>query len=299
MFNIIPYWEEENRFVFITGSTSTWQTFTKPAGISFVNILAIGGGAGGSQGTNTAAPTSGGGGGGSGAIMSVTYAASYLPDCVFIQVGNGGAGSTSHGTVGSAGGTTYVSIQPLTTASYLLALANPGNPGANFSAAGIAGVVTTTITCPNITSAISYNLLAGVAGGAGATTAANAASLTALSSHVLTGGTGGGYFTGTVAYNGGDIIGAGIIPTVPGGIFVGSGDTDRSGNAGVWFWKPLCGTGGTGGASSGSSASRLLRGGNGAYGCGGGGGGAGTSYTDATLKTGGNGGSGLVIITCW
>ena len=95
---------------------------------------------------------------------------------------------------------------------------------------------------------------------------------------------------------GGNITGAGFIPTISGGAVGGfngtAGFNQFNPSSILSSSSPLFFTGGAGGGSNARGTGG--DGGNGAFGCGGGGGGAGL-----TGGRGGRGGDGLVIITCW
>ncbi len=139
-----------------------------------------------------------------------------------------------------------------------------------------------------------FSSVTGSSGGAGGAVAgAIGASVTALTGVPVCGGAGGG---GTTAadFAGGNITGAGLINTIPGGA-AGSNPGNQGTQLGGFYnprGNPLICTGGSGGGSSNAGVGG--RGGDGAIGCGGGGGGAGT-----TGGTGGSGGSGLVMIISW
>jgi hypothetical protein len=102
----------------------------------------------------------------------------------------------------------------------------------------------------------------------------------------LTGGAGGGGAT-SADFSGGNITGAGDMPTINGGTA-----SIKDGSPGLTLWSPFRACGGAGGAALNSAAGGV--GGGGGIGCGGGGGGAGT-----TGGVGGRGGDGLVVIVSW
>ena len=117
---------------------SSWHTWRKPRGISFIHILLFGGGGGGGGGfVGAAGAAGGGGGGGSSAQTNILFPAWAIPDVLYISVGVGGAGSTGSTVAGSNGIVSYISIDPSTTANNLLAIASAGGGGgAGTAAAG-------------------------------------------------------------------------------------------------------------------------------------------------------------------
>ena len=125
-------------------SFSANETWVKPAGASWVEILLVGGGAGGAGGLSN----TGGKGGESGEWVSARFRASDLPASLDVVIGAGGAGGNN------AGGATYV-----TDGSTVRAFAAGG---AGFTGNG---------TPPGISYdevSGSYNGAPGGAGGAGA-----------------------------------------------------------------------------------------------------------------------------------
>lgn len=84
-----------------TFTTAGADTFTVPAGISFVYVEAWGGGGGGG-GTGAAASAGGGGGGGE---YRSGWVAVTPGDAIAVTVGAGGTGGNTSGTNGSAGAT--------------------------------------------------------------------------------------------------------------------------------------------------------------------------------------------------
>jgi hypothetical protein len=294
MFGFIPNSENEDIFIFTDSNvqfedrlTSGWQAWSKPSGVKFVNILAIGAGAGGQSGEVgiVAQTKSGGGGGGAGAMSVVTYPAKFLPDMLFIKVGKGGDGGLTNLSLGTAGQPTYVNISPIATGGSVC-YANGGASGTTAAAAATYAQMPWASAFPNL-------LLTGE-GGTGSTTGNPATVLFNLFARTI-GAQGKSTGSGGSPSAGGSIAAYGSFPAVAGGISPGG-----KGDDGYWFWKPMAGSGGAGGASSTTAGGA---GGNGAYGCGGGGGGAGTVGFDIGTLTsggsGGDGGSGLVVISCW
>ena len=92
-FQHLPSQQDQRFWVYtgISGSTA-FQTWNKPPGISFVQIICVGAGGGGGGGTarregiTTTAAT----GGGSGAMTSVLLPAYNIPDILYILPGYGG-----------------------------------------------------------------------------------------------------------------------------------------------------------------------------------------------------------------
>jgi hypothetical protein len=149
----IPNELERKHWTYFCNSTasndSAWQAWHKPAGITFINITAMGGGGGGGGATGWVPgfARSGGGGGGSAALTNLFIPAIFVPDTLYIKVGRGGAGgagapSASAATAGTAGQASYVSLYAATSTGYTIAVANGGNGGAgatNVAGATIAG----------------------------------------------------------------------------------------------------------------------------------------------------------------
>jgi len=298
---------------------ANWATWVKPRGINFVQFFVLSGGCGGGSGTVGAASTAGGGAGGpSGSQAIVTFPAWAIPDILYISVGNGGLGgaavNTNPGLVGVAGVASHVAIYPDTalTAQNLLIKVNAGVVGAAAALAvggtvGTAAAITLVSASPLAalgtfysSAVLSLNIagLTGTAGGAAIAAAAFSLGTTGL---IVTPGTGGAGLgaAASVGLTGGNITGAGIFPTLPGGL--AGGTTTASGGAGSNGIQPIRGLwffyGGTGGASSGGAGGSGGRGGDGAYGSGGGGGGG--AFTGNFSGAGGKGGDGIVVATSW
>lgn len=293
------------------GNGTVWQTWQKPSGIKFVYFYVIGaGGAGGGGRTGSINSGGGGGGGGSSAISTGLYPAFMLPDILYVQVGLGSPGATA-GSGAASGALSYVSIEPNTTAVNIVmqsgnAAAGGGGGGTNTGGGGGTGGTAGSVWGYTSFPLAKVGIITSVAGQTGGTggTSVPAAGPNITPALPVTGGTGGGGVSvGGAVTNGGDITGAGFLPTIAGGVgginpgagangFVSSMPTSQS-----FLSQPMFFTGGTGGGSGGSGAARNGgAGGNGSFGSGGGGGGA--SY-NLTGGTGGRGGDGLVLITCW
>jgi hypothetical protein len=278
------------------GLGSTYQTWIKPPGISFVHITAIGAAGGGSGAYiyQAGVAARGGSGGGSGAMTSVFLPAYLVPDILYISVavgGNGGAASTStSANAGSNGiGATYVAFYPVDSAGYALCIANAGNAGT--APAGGAGAVGGTAGANVSSTALPTsqiglrNYLSGQAGGTGLSNVTT--DITAIY-RITGGGSGGGNSAGGAVASGSSIL-------------ISGGDTSiktiassPAGTDGIKFEDLIQFI-----AAGGPGASTLTTitgsgGGGGGFGSGGGGGSVGLGRGGA----GGKGGNGLVIITC-
>lgn len=283
-----------------TVTNTQWQTYLKPRGKTMLSILCIGGGGGGGGGFTRAAAAAGGGGGsgGSSAVTRVVIPFYFLPDVLYIQVGQGGQGVSSGGGTAGSGVLSYVAVAPNTTATNVLAVSGNAaavgggtGTGAAVGAAGTAGTIATIANCP-LAGLGYYQFIAGqigVAGGAVAGAVGTAQSIPTTS--VITMGGSGGAGTTSADFAGGlftAISNSYLSEQRPETPAAGS----NNGSGGVQMWKPFFSFGGGGGSSSNTGIGG--NGGNGAYGAGGGGGGAGT-----TGGRGGNGGTGIVIMTAW
>lgn len=285
--------------------SGVWQTWQKPNGCKFIQMIVIGGGGGGGAGaTGIAGSTrSGGAGGGASAISRAFGTLSTIPDTLYILVGMGGTGglpTAGAGGNGTTGNLSYISVQPNTTTSNIIlasgtGVAGGGNGGAVGSSNATAGSAGTVFL--QTAGFLSYNflvsLIAGQLGGSGGNQnqSGTAVSLT----NIVSGGAGGAGVS-TTARVGANITGAGFVPTINGGNPTNPSQADSGFTSfnDKLFNLPynLFFTGGAGGFSDNAGVGG--NGGNGSFGSGGGGGGGGT-----TGGNGGNGGDGLVIITCW
>lgn len=278
-----PY-ENDKTFFFTTAGASTdFRPWTKPQGMQFVYILAIGGGGGGGNGATGATATArgGGGGGGGACIATGIWPAFLLPDTLYVNVGLGG-------TSAIPGSASLVSLYPSTL--YPIIRANGGAAGGNASGT-TAGAAATAQTSASVTAMAlgNHGMLffnagtVGYIGGSGtSTTGTNAV---VLGSSITCGGAGGGGITtANAAGNGGTVVAANVtdvnLPTI-----TANGD-------GTTLFKPVFIS--LGGAGAPGLNAAAAAGGKGGLGCGGGGGGGGT-----TGGAGGAGGNGIVIISCW
>jgi hypothetical protein len=290
--------------IFYTIGSGIWQTWTKPKGCQFVQMILLGGGGGGSSGYTDAAATitrTGGSGGGSGTVSRGLFPAYTLPNTLFILVGNGGNGQTIS-TSGSSGETTYVSLKPNVVTPINLILSARGGLCSNSLTAPIGG--TAFVSTDGVLSYLGIiTSTSGRSGIAGGTNASPVPSLVVIGG-ITNGGAGGGAIRTSpsdTANNGGGILGSGFVPSISGGLAIGN----TNGQSNPYFNLPTKGTilgnpmvflGGTGGASSITANGGY--GGDGSYGSGGGGGGGATTGIGIG-GNGGNGGDGLVIITCF
>ena len=291
--------------VFYTKGSTDWQIFQKPNYCRLVSIFCIGGGGGGGAGQQGAGSTSrrGGGGGGSAGYSLGIFSASQIPDTLFVQPAQGGSGGVggATGSAGSSGGISYVSIAPNTTSINILVQSGAsggggGTQGSSTGAGGSAGSVWAGSILNNL------GLVTSVAGQVGSTGQVGSIPTAIAISSITTAGGGGGGYTTSVAYAGGNITGAGFVPTITGGTgFINSNGTDGDGGYMTYnpalnspTRQPLVFTGGAGGGCSNNFIGGA--GGNGAFGCGGGGGGAGVT---SSAGNGGKGGDGIMIISCF
>lgn len=288
-----------------------WQTWRKPRGVKMVYMIGVGGGSSGGCGLNTAATSGGGAGGGSGAQSTLIIPATYLPDILYVQAGQGGRQPATlvSAAVGVAGTITLVAIEPYTvgnTNATILSATGGLVTGtaATTTAGGLAG---TNATLPLITNQPLagrgvYQFLAGQAGAAGgASTPTAGANVTIPTTGLMvTGGAGGGGST-TTAAAGGSITGAGFqfFPTLTGGTAAVTSTPAGNSQGAFKARNFLLNYGGAGGGAATTVAGGLASaGGNGAPGCGGGGAG-GSNTTNATLARPGDGGPGFVLILSW
>mgnify|MGYP000039982903 CR=1 FL=1 len=232
---------------------TAWKTWLKPRGKSMLHIMLVGAGGNGGTGVVGANSTAGGGAGGqSGAITNVIVPLAFLPDRLYVSL----AGRKPTATANFA---SLVAIEPVNTANNILAFANGGLHGGNASggtggtvgtAAAIATAAGMPLGWPFITS-VCFAAQVGTAGGA-AISAANLA--LPVTGAFVTGGTGGGGLPGAAATgtNGGTITGAGILPSLIGG--VGSATATVPADFGKAGMRPVAGLlygyGGTGSAST-------------------------------------------------
>lgn len=289
----------QNAAVTATG----WQSFNVPKNTSFMSLIVVGGGAGGGAGFSGASASArgGGGGGASGAIARALFLTSALPRELFLFAGNYGAGGGAPGITGTVGGRSCVTDRPNTlgtAANSILtsgAAASGGGVGgtaAGAQAGGAAETIGTIAANLYLGWALSAFFVVGMAGAAGGALGAVGGSITfgSVANLPLTGGAGGGSVTTTnTDVAGGGITGAGLVPTIPGGLAAAG-----PGSPGHSWQNPWFQTGGTGGGTAGAAGTGGAGGKAGGVGCGGGGGGSGV-----TGAIGGDGSPGLVMFAWW
>lgn len=283
----------------------TWQTWTKPRGVTMCHIFLLGQGGGGGTGVIGANSVSaGGGGGGSGGQTSITMPAFMLPDTLFISTGATASGN---------GAASYVSILPNTTVLHTVAIANGGGAGGNASAGtgGAAGTFAAIATYSTMPLGWSFaNIaLAGQSGNVGGAAISAGNLATPVSGLLVTAGAGGGGLPAAAAAgtSGGGISGSGVANSPlqgnPGGIgsATATNPADNGSNGWSGMNKLFFSYGGTGGASTHGSATGggLVQssGGVGGYGCGSGG--MGGALTGSTPGIQSRGGLGYCLIICW
>lgn len=292
-----------------TTSISSWRTWTKPNGCTFVYMLIIAAGGGGGRpavGTTIGA----GGGGGSGGHTRLIIPSMFLPETLFIWPGSGGLGATTTATAGAQGQPCIISCEPQSSASnsagtstmanYVLEQAG-GLGGAANQTGGLAGPIAD-IRDQHISGAGLWFSIGGQQGSTG-TGSTNGSGGAVTSGHLLglltTAGSGGGNGTGS---GGGINIGTG-----PARQNLSAATSGQAGRTGVGYNQninelitrgdPIYFSGGGGGGGS-QTAAAGGKGGNAGYGGGGGGGGSSTS-AGALSGNGGDGGDGLIIIMSW
>jgi hypothetical protein len=297
-------------------NTAGSQKWVKPRNATMCYMIAVAGGSGGGGGRTGATTTArgGGGGGASGNIGKMLIPAIFIPDVLWVQVGNGGAGgaANSAGAIGLGTSIYYSTGLTAVTKPNLVVVSAANNQTAagagTAAAAGSAGTTGAPGTNATIAATAALAITSFLTGDngviGGAQTGAVGTDITAGWNLVaLTGGAGGagvnnvntGFAGGNVTLqaaldfaDGAESPAASIIAGGTAGGAVAAGN----GNSGIQLFRPFYMTGGSGGGSSDKDVGG--NGGNGGYGCGGGGGGGGT-----TGGTGGNGGDGFAIIISW
>lgn len=271
-------------------SNATW---TKPAGASVVQVIAIGGGGGGGSGRLGApASTRGGGAGGGGGGMTMwTVPASTLAATVAVTVGSGGAGGTSI-TTPSTNGNAGAAGTASTFGTHV------------YAAGGLAGAGGAGTVAPVGGAGATAAILAGGTGGNGGAGATGSPTAGAAALGAAGGGGGGSVTSGDTQqagasggagspFNGGATALAGGSGGTTGG---GGGSSGTSATAN----QPFGGGGGGGGGANHAASGSAIGGDGGAggsYGAGGGGGGGGTtSLTSGQSGKGGSGANGIVIV---
>jgi len=286
-------------------SSGTW---TKPNGITLVEVVVLGAGGGGDSGRKTVAATNraGGGGGGGGAVSRAIFLASNLGATTTITVGAGGAGGAAvsadatDGNDGSNGGSSSFStwlsaggggggIKGTTAASK-----GGGGGGVMGSGSGFTGGVPSAGAADAIASQGTEGVTNGAfnaeygGGTGGSGLKADPGEAGGSSWYGSAGGGGGSGLDGGDSTSVGGAGGTVQKYTVVGGAAAGVAGSDNSVLA--------KGYGGSGGGGGDSSTGTGETGGAGGIGAGGGGGGASKSGNSGA---GGNGGAGEVRVYSW
>lgn len=268
---------------FAAQGAAIWQPYSVPLGANLLSIVVVGAGGAGGNGFTAAAAAArgGGGGGGSGAITRLLIPTVFLPQTLWCLVGIGGG----------TGGDSYVALSQSNIAQTMLARSTGGGLGGigTGTAAGAAGAAAAATSLANqgpygaLGQYISLAGTAGVAGGG--VNAVGVSYIVGTGGVFLSGGAGGAGVT-AADLAGGAMIGAGLFPSIAGGL-AGS----NAGNPGFrGLLIPPTFSGGSGGGSSNTGVGGA--GGAAGQGSGGGGGGGGT-----TGGIGGRGGDGIIFIT--
>ena len=277
----IPDSQQDMKIFYAISGSNSWQTWTKPRKCQWVWIMAIGGASSGIAGSNI--NNSSGQAGAAGAVTRGLFNASFLPDTLYVQVGPGGAGTTSI-SVANPGTRSFIALQPSTTSTNVVLTS--GAVAATATTAG--GLITET---PATTTNMAFATL-GTFLSIQTLSQGNVDTTPLISTLVTNGGYGGGKTNTPSVVPGKSILSSSISPLIRGGI--GSLTTDGdSGGDGITSWKPFFSTGGAGGGAS--TVGFGGKGGDGGIGSGGGGGGAGTLGGGS----GGKGGDGLVVIVAF
>jgi hypothetical protein len=310
---------ETTKFDLFTEDSNTTYIWNKPNDCRYVHIIICGGGGGGGSGclaTGGAGTRLGGGGGGGSGAQGTMFGPSFLvPDRLFIRVGAGGSGGAArtvandNGLVGSAGGTTSISIDNNFNL-YSLLLTASGGGGGGAGTSGTGGAAGAAGTAPAGTFSTLYNhlavsrsvstsfVLAGDVGTAGGYRAAGLAKdITTPTGTFIRGGTGGGGIDDGPSFSGGAMTVT--LPSIFSNGLIGGQTPGGSGSPGIIFPVPfLHVSGGTGGASIPLTPTGQTAGSGGIGILGSGGGGGGCAGTNAAASgAGGRGGNGFVLIS--
>jgi len=282
-----------------------FQRWVRPSSHSMVYMIAISGGGGGGAGGTNASHARGGGGGACSGITRFLCPAIFLPDELFIQVGQGGAGGVNGGN-GTGGTISYITTSTTNVLPNIVISGTTNTPGGgqggnNGSAGGTAPTIAT--TQPINTFGIWFSIV-GVVGRVGGPQGDNPGQdldpWTALPISPGAGGSSndttdqdGGHVTTSALLN---LVDIGYYATSIGYVARGGSTLTTSGiNGAAGVNRFPFFSGGAGGASFVTTQSGA--GGNGGIGCGGGGGGG--SLTAGLRGKGGDGGPGLVVIISW
>lgn len=293
-----------SKVVQVYTSSGTW---TKPAGLTHIEVICIGGGGAGASGANQLGGVAarGGCGGGAASMAWGSFTESQLSATEDYTVGAGGTGGAAvstksqAGNSGTAGGDSFFGGTDFATS---MVYAEGGNFGTN-TAAGATRL--STGLKPN-------SGLPGLIGAISSATYLTGASATAENTstnfNLLRGGGGGGGDDGTGPNAGGSggryYNKAGTLSATNGGAVDTAGGDGTAGhmnrlpfNLGDGNYGGITAGYGCPGGGGGASYTSAGRGGDGgAYGGAGGGGGATRTNSASTTGRGGNGGAGVVIV---
>lgn len=285
--------------------TGTW---TKPAGVTQVNVVLIGGGGGGAGG-QSGVPIGGGsgGGGGGGGVLVQQFAAADLPATVSLTIGAGGAGGAAASNGGNGGLSSFGSFVSIGGGGGGKVATSGGNGhgGGGGDIGGSAVLDGPQLPRSGAANAIDVQGAGGqnngdpawcsVWGGATGACAVTGSGPQDGGSSIYggpgggAGGITGGTGTPTVGGNGGRNQGY-----TPGGGATGGAINGGNGTAGDTNGHPYAGGGGGGGGANTLGGGN---GGNGGAGGRGGGGGGGGCSASGTGGAGGAGGDGIIIVT--
>ena len=196
---LIPRYKKARGSVQYTTSFSTpfTTTFTVPAGVNFISVVAVGGGGGGGSAAiyTPTATYLGGGGGGGGALAYNNNIPVYPGESLTVVVGEGGASGTQLSTTvwpavnpnnGGNGGDSYIYR---TTSTEVIVRAGGGRGGRGGLADSITGYT------PGQPSSVSTGsggqIIVGIGGGAGGAGGANAIH-PGTTNYIMSGAGGGG-----------------------------------------------------------------------------------------------------------
>jgi len=300
-------------------STAGDDSWIKPDGAIFVQVICVGGGGGGASGSADTGDNYGSGGGGGGSFEIAYFDADDLGDLENVTVGAGGSGGAAISSAsttqacnnGSAGGQSSFGTTVL-----LRAYGGGGGTGKDGTTTNLGGgggsarAVGGTPTDTSVPASAGFGAAVtisnadpsdgthgGAAGGSGALNTSGAVD-GYNGGMALFGGQGGaGSGGGGSGGAGGDAYAHGSWDTVSGGA---SGANDGSSLAGT-IAKTFRGAGGGGGGGNTGTGSTGAGGDGQQPGGGGGGGGSvGTaSGTITTIGSGGDGGDGIVVVVTW
>ena len=268
-------------------------TFTVPAGVTSVSVVAVGGGQGGGGAGNTSSSVTGGGGAGGG--LSYGNVSVTPGQAITVTVGAGGAGGSGYSQSGQAGGTSSFG-------SFIVAGGGSGSTsiGANgtFGGSGTGGTSGGTSRLGGGIGGQGGKYASGDAGGGGGGAGGYSGNGGAGGDGGPDGGSTGPAQAGSGGAGGGGAGGPGgndQAGSAGGGVgLFGLGSNGSAGGGGATFVNSSTTNGGGGGGSGGSAggSNNLNTAGAGGLFGGGGGGGNGNVDTDS----GGAGGGGAVRI---